>query len=57
MWEYKRGIYTDVETWVLRQAICQGFSGGDILFNPNGGQWEDIVTLANPSGYIKEGAE
>ncbi len=30
--------------------------GGDELFNLNGESWNDIVTLRNTGGYVKEGA-
>ena len=55
MLEYKRGTLSSVEKWNLTQGICTNYKGGDRLFNLNGSQWSDLVTVW-PDSYTKVGA-
>lgn len=55
MLEYKRGSLSSVEKWNLTQGMCTNYAGGDNLFNLNGSQWSDLVTVW-PDSYTKVGA-
>ena len=36
LFEYQRGRFIEPNKWNLIQSVCQGYKGGDYLYNPNG---------------------
>ena len=54
MLNYKRGDLSTVNKWDLYQGLCTTYKGGTDLFNLNGIQWRDIVSVYADS-YQKRG--
>ena len=55
MLKYKRGLLSDPEDWWLVQGLCEKYQGGDVLYNLNGYDWNDITSPVAGS-YVKYGA-